>query len=178
MQGFFCFHFLFHNSPVLVTFTVMDRDETLISDCYDLANKSVQKGNHPFGALLLVHDKVLLVAENTVVTEQDVTRHAELNLVRTAVRTLGSQDLSAATLYTSTEPCAMCAGAIYWAGIRSIVYGCSAQKLGEIAGAAFVVPSRELFNYGAEHTQIKGPVLEAPGAQMHRKFWPNYSGNS
>ena len=174
MQGFFCFQ----EDTVSVTFAAMDKDETLISDCYDLANKSVQKGNHPFGALLIVHGKVRLTAENTVVTENDVTRHAELNLVSAAVKTLGQAELSTAILYTSTEPCAMCAGAIYWAGIRNIVYGCSAQKLGDIAGAAFVVPRRELLDHGAEHTQITGPVLEEQGAEMHRNFWSQISGKS
>jgi tRNA(Arg) A34 adenosine deaminase TadA len=174
MQGFFCFQ----EDTVSVTFAAMDKDETLISDCYDLANKSVQKGNHPFGALLIVHGKVRLTAENTVVTENDVTRHAELNLVSAAVKTLGQAELSTAILYTSTEPCAMCAGAIYWAGIRNIVYGCSALKLGEIAGAAFVVPSRELLDHGAQHTQITGPVLEERGAEMHQNFWPRSTESS
>ena len=156
----------------------MDIDKILISDCYELAKKSVQKGNHPFGALLLVKDKVVVRAENTVATENDVTRHAELNLVSAAVKTLSPAELSNAILYTSTEPCAMCAGAIYWAGIRNIVYGCSCEILGEIAGASFVVPSRKLLEYGMQHTVIKGPILEEQGAEMHRQFWPLLTRNN
>jgi len=152
--------------------TCMEQHEKYISVCFELAETSVSKGNHPFGALLLIGETIHLSAENTVITDHDVTRHAELNLVSKAVRTLNPDELSSAILYTSTEPCAMCTGAIYWAGIRNIVFGCSAAKLGEIAGAAFVVPCKDLLEFGQQHTLITGPVLEEQAAAMHQKFWP------
>lgn len=82
-------------------------DECLLLAAIAIAARARKNGNHPFGALLTDGEgRVVLEAENTVVTDSDVTAHAETNLVRSASRTLTSQQLTAATLYTSTEPCA------------------------------------------------------------------------
>lgn len=145
--------------------------ELLIEKTYQLAKNARDKGNHPFGALLVFDGEIILTAENTVNTANDVTRHAELNLISLAAQELDPEILAQAILYTSTEPCAMCAGAIFWAGISNMVYGCSAVVLGEIAGGAFVVPSRDLFKYGNRQIQVTGPVLEDQGAAIHRDFW-------
>ena len=82
------------------------------------------RGDHPFGSLLVVADGRVLEAHNSVVTGVDPTGHAETNLVRPA----GTLDLATritSTLYTNTEPCAMCAGAIYWSGIGRVVFALS-----------------------------------------------------
>lgn len=150
----------------------MSDEEKHITTCYQLAELSVKRGNHPFGALLVIDDQEVARAENTVLTDRDVTRHAELNLVGTVTRNFDPAQLQRAILYTSTEPCAMCSGAIYWSGIRHIVYGCSASALGEIAGATFIVPCRELLAYGCEPSTITGPILPLKGAAIHRNFWP------
>jgi len=145
--------------------------EDYIKKTYALARSAEKKGNHPFGALLVIDDKIALTAENTVFSDHDVTRHAELNLISKASQKLSSELLGQSILYTSTEPCAMCSGAIFWAGISKIVYGCSAGKLGEIAGGAFVVPCRDILIYGQRKIKIIGPVLEQQGAAIHRNFW-------
>ncbi|MFN2233797.1 MAG: nucleoside deaminase [Anaerolineales bacterium] len=151
----------------------MTDHEAFIKKTYQLAQSAQAKGNHPFGALLTVDGKIVLTAENTVITDHDVTRHAELNLVSKATQVLDPATLGRSILYTSTEPCAMCAGAIFWAGISKIVYGCSAVTLGEIAGGAFVVPCRELLKYSRREREISviGPILEDQGAAIHRDFW-------
>src|SRR4051812_39068634 len=83
-----------------------------------VAWRAREHGNHPFGAVLVdTGNQVVLEAENTVVTEQDCTGHAETNLVRLASRRFTPEQLATCTLYTSTEPCAMCAGAIHWSQI-------------------------------------------------------------
>jgi tRNA(Arg) A34 adenosine deaminase TadA len=89
----------------------------------EVAKSAREKGNHPFGAVLADENgEVLLEAENNVVTERDITGHAETNLVREASKDYNQEDLLKCTLYASTEPCPMCAGAIYWSGIdREIV---------------------------------------------------------
>src|SRR5215831_5405116 len=91
-----------------------------------LAHSARAHGNHPFGALLADETgAVLLEAENTVVTERDCTGHAETNLMRLASRRFGQEQLASCTLYTSTEPCAMCAGAIHWGNVGRVVYALS-----------------------------------------------------
>ena len=94
-------------------------EHALVRRAIAVAARARANGNHPFGALLAGPDgKVLAEAENQVVSERDPTRHAELVLVSDVARRWSSDVLAGSTLYTSTEPCAMCAGAIYWAGIR------------------------------------------------------------
>ncbi|MBE2222678.1 MAG: nucleoside deaminase, partial [Anaerolineae bacterium] len=148
--------------------------EPFILQCYDLARQAIANGDHPFGALLVCAGEVVLTAVNTVHSNRDVTQHAELNLVSQAGRLLGYAALAESTLYTSTEPCAMCTGAIFWAGIPTIVYGCSATSLGQIAGGMFVVPSRQLLAKATRPTHIIGPVLEAEGIAIHQTYWPTY----
>lgn len=141
-----------------------------------LARQAVGHGNHPFGALLVdPAGRLVLEAENTVVTERDCTGHAETNLVRNASRELEPQLLAACTLYTSTEPCAMCAAAIFWAGLSRVVFGTSAEQLYEIVGPgepALRLSSRELFERCGRRIEVIGPMLETEASAVHEEFWP------
>lgn len=145
--------------------------EEFISRAYYLARVAQANGDHPFGALLVLDGAVTLECLNTVNTSADATRHPELDILRLAAKKLGKNELKRATLYASTEPCAMCCGAIYWSGISKLVYGCPTEMLGEIAGGSFVVPSRELFFKGKQEIEVIGPVLPEEGAEIHRGFW-------
>lgn len=145
--------------------------EKFMNKAIRLAYSARENGNHPFGALLTHHDEIVLTAVNSVITEQDITHHAELNLISQASRLFAQEQLAEMILYTSTEPCAMCTGAIFWAGVRTVVYGCSAERLGKIAGGSFVVPSRYLFAFGDVETAVIGPILENEAAQVHAGFW-------
>ncbi len=147
------------------------RNERLMRICFELALSAREKGNHPFGALLTLEDNIVLTAENSVFTDHDITGHAEQNLISMASKQMSPALLTNMTLYTSTEPCAMCSGAIYWAGIRAIVYGCSAETLGDIAGGSFVVPCRHIFRYGIDPVTVVGPMLEEEAAAVHAGFW-------
>ena len=138
---------------------------------YCLAREAQANGDHPFSAMLVVDGQVVLECLNTVNTSRDVTRHPELDVLRLATTKLSEADLGKATLYASTEPCAMCSGAIYWSGIARLVYGCPAETLGEIASSSFVVPSRELLSSGKREIEVIGPILPEEGAEIHRGFW-------
>lgn len=146
-------------------------NDDLIKRCYELARDAVAHGNHPFGALLWKDGRVLMEAENTVVTEMDVTGHAELNLVRRASKRLDPEALTGSTLYTSTEPCVMCQGAIYWAGIPRIVYGVAGSSLAELQDASWYVASRDNYRHMHAAIEVTGPVLEDEGMEIHRRFW-------
>jgi tRNA(Arg) A34 adenosine deaminase TadA len=74
-------------------------------------------------------------------------------------------------LYTSCEPCAMCAGKIYWAGIRSIVYALAAEDLAQLAGGSFLVPCRELLAKAAEPVTVIGPLLASEAREVHLGYW-------
>jgi len=152
----------------------MSQHDTYIREAIRLSQQAVEHGNEPFGALLAHNGEVVLRAENTIFTANDVTGHAELNLVREGHRTLGADVLHACTLYTSTEPCAMCAGSIYWAGIKTVVFACTETMLGEIAGeGGLALPCKRVFAHGTAvpPVQVIGPVLEEEAAAVHRSYW-------
>jgi tRNA(Arg) A34 adenosine deaminase TadA len=151
--------------------------ELLIRRALGLASLAREHGNHPFGALLAdAAGDVLLEAENTVVTASDCTGHAELNLVRQACLKLDGDALAAATLYTSTEPCAMCAGAIYWAGVLRVVFGLRESELAALIGTnprnpTLTLPCREVFARGQRPIEVIGPLFEDEARAVHHGFW-------
>lgn len=148
--------------------------EKFIRQAIELAVSARKNGNHPFGALLVDETRqVMITAENTVMTKHDATRHAELNLVQSASQVFSSIALSKATLYTSTEPCVMCCGAIHWAGIPSVVFGCSSKTLARIVKSDdFLFPCRETFKRSKQPSVVViGPVLEAEAIVPHRGYW-------
>ena len=142
-----------------------------------LAAAAREHGNHPFGSLLVDGDaNIVLEAENTVVTGRDCTAHAELNLVRAAVSQFEPEHLAACTLYTSTEPCAMCAGAIFWSGIGRVVFALSSATLGELVddptGAwTLAVSCRDVFEHGGRAVDVQGPLIEDQARLVHEGFW-------
>ncbi|KAF0980061.1 hypothetical protein FDP41_001214 [Naegleria fowleri] len=166
------------------------QDESFMKRAIELSRQACSPShgcNHPFGALLLDHSTqtILLEAENTVITEQDKTKHAELNLCSMASRRFSREYLSEkCTLYTSTEPCIMCSGAIFWVGIGRVVYACSAQKLREIVSrkqkgenektsGSLTLGCHEIFEERSKglKVQVVGPVLEEEAAAVHEEYW-------
>jgi tRNA(Arg) A34 adenosine deaminase TadA len=106
----------------------------------------------------------------------DATGHAELEAVRTASPARPPETLRAATLYSSTEPCAMCAGAIYWSGVGRVVYGLSEARLLALTGShpenpTLALPCREVFARGQRAIEVIGPLLEDEAAAGHAGFW-------
>src|SRR5207247_11279137 len=132
-------------------------------------------GNHPFGALLALDGAVVLTARNTIATDRDPTAHAESNLIADAIRRLTPEQIRRSVLYTSCEPCAMCVGKMYWAGIRSIVFAISVEELTALAGGRFLIPCRELFARAADPVRVVGPLLLDEAREGHLGFWPSKS---
>lgn len=143
----------------------------------DLARQAREHGNHPFGAILVdENNQVLLQAENTVVTNSDCTGHAETNLMRLATRHFSVEKLASCTLYTSTEPCAMCAGAIHWGNVRRVVYALGETELYEIVGPSpdhLMLPCREVFARSQRQVEVEGPAPEVSveARAVHEGFW-------
>ena len=149
----------------------MDVHERLARQAIELARQARSAGNHPFGALLALDGVVVLTAQNTVHSDRDPTAHAETNLVALAIRQLSTEQLRRSVLYTSCEPCVMCAGKIYWAGIRSVVYALAAAELATMAGGDFLVPCREVFGRTAETISVTGPLLQGEAREVHLGYW-------
>ena len=116
----------------------------------------------------------MVTAGNTVGTDRDPTAHAETNLIAAAVRQLTRDQIRRSVVYASCEPCAMCMGKMYWAGVRSFVYALSSEELALMAGRDFLIPCRQLLglSLSVEPMQIVGPMLLEEAREVHRGYWP------
>lgn len=146
-----------------------------------LSEDAAKTGHMPFGAVLAdAEGKILAEAHNQSVVAAkrggsgDVTRHAEMELVRKICAPesgLGPEIRAKCTLYTSTEPCVMCAGAIYWSQVGRVVFGASSEDLVQLSGpGGFDVPLEKLYGMGREGTrkiEIHGPVLSEEAMKIH-----------
>jgi tRNA(Arg) A34 adenosine deaminase TadA len=158
----------------------MNRTEDIdfLRQAIAVADRGKAKGNHPFGAVLVDESgNVVAEAENTFLTDGG-PGHAETNLARLAARTFPAGYLEQCTLYTSVEPCAMCAGTIYWANIGAVVYGMTEHRLLEItAGHAenrtLNLPCTAVFGAGQRQVAVRGPFEELSEeiAEAHQGFW-------
>ena len=152
----------------------MKRDE-LLRRAIEIAANARAHGNHPFGALLTdAQGNILLESENTVNTERDATGHAETNLIRLASQKYSAEELKDCTLYTSTEPCPMCSGAIFWGDVRHVVYALSEEGLYEITGKTpyeLALSCRDVFARGTHSVDVVGPLLEEEARKVHLGFW-------
>lgn len=144
-----------------------------------VAKAAREHGNHPFGAVLVdKNGTTLLSAENTVVSDKDPTAHAELNLLRLASAKYSADELASCTLYASAEPCPMCASALIWSNIRSLVFGLGMHRLyqqfGDTGDAPTLkMPSREIFKVAPWPVKVSGPLLEEEAIEAHANFWQN-----
>jgi tRNA(Arg) A34 adenosine deaminase TadA len=152
-------------------------DLAFLRRTFAVAARARQHGNHPFGALLVDGDgTVLIEMENGFLPERDRTGHAERLLATQAGKACDAPTLARSTLYSSAEPCAMCAGAIYWAGIGRVVYGLSERRLKSITGdhgenPTLDLPCRAVFAAGQRTTEVVGPLIEDEAASLHEDFW-------
>jgi tRNA(Arg) A34 adenosine deaminase TadA len=141
-------------------------DERWLRVAITVARRARSSGNAPFGAVLVsAAGHLLLESENTVLTTRDVTGHAELNAVREATQRFDPETLAGATLYASTEPCPMCAGAIFWAGIGRVVFGLSSARLTAAFDPEQTQPrlslhGHELLSQATRPIVVLGPLLE------------------
>jgi tRNA(Arg) A34 adenosine deaminase TadA len=151
--------------------------ETLLRRCFEVAKAARDTGDHPFGAILVGPDgAVLLQAGNAHGGAHDRTAHAERVLATRASKTYRPPFLADCTMYSSAEPCAMCAGAIYWAGIGRVVYGQAEHTLKAQTGAhpenpSLDLPCRVVFAAGQRPVEVVGPLLEEEAAALQQGFW-------
>lgn len=153
--------------------------EFYLRRCIEISRQARAHGNTPFGALLVDEaGNILLEQENIEITEKICTGHAEAALAARASHLYDRDFLWKCTLYTTAEPCAMCAGAIYWANIGRVVFGMTERRLLSLTGSdqqnpTFDLPCREVFARGQKAIQVIGPVpeVEEQAAQVHQGYW-------
>jgi len=157
---------------------VTEQDLIFLRTAIAMALEARIDGRHPFGALIVDrHGETVAAARNNAVRPGgDPTQHAETLACSQAAKRLAETELAKCTLYSSTEPCAMCAGAIYWTGVGRVVFGLSERGLLELTGShaqnpTLDLPCREVFARGQRKIVVLGPLLENEAAKVHEGFW-------
>ncbi|MBU1174225.1 MAG: nucleoside deaminase [Alphaproteobacteria bacterium] len=153
-------------------------DITFLRRSLAVAAEARAAGNHPFGAVLVDDKGHVLIEAGNEYLHQKGPGHAESIVAREAAMLYEPEVLAQCTLYSAFEPCAMCAGTIYWAGIGAVVFGMTERRLAEMTGAnpenlTMDLPCRVVFEAGQRRTELRGPVpeLEAEIAASHEGFW-------
>ncbi len=161
-----------------MTLTCEELDHTaLLRLAIAESEKAKGEGNHPFASILVGPDgKILMTQHNAYMPDRDMTGHAERVLMTRASTTYPMELLKQCTIYTSAEPCAMCAGAIYWTGLKRAVYGLSESQLKEITGShpenpTLDLPCRIVFEAGQRPVEVIGPMLVEEAAKVHEGAW-------
>lgn len=140
-----------------------DADQEPMRQAIRASQQAVDEGNMPFGATLVATDgRLLWTARNNQVTSGDCTGHAELVLVREARAALGADAVRGGTVYASGEPCAMCSGAMFWAGIRRVVYAASTADIAAaLGGDTLPIRSAEVYAGASPAVLVDGPLQAA-----------------
>ena len=153
-------------------------DERFLRLAFAVAQRARDGGSHPFGCILVdAAGTVVMEQENAYLSEgQDMTAHAERLLATRASKAHRPDELRDHTLYTSAEPCAMCAGAIYWSGIGRVVFGQTEHALKAATGdhaenPTLDLPCRTVFAAGQRRVEVVGPLLEEEAARLQEGAW-------
>ncbi|WP_299236600.1 nucleoside deaminase [Natronomonas sp.] len=140
--------------------------ESHMAEAIELAGDAADRGDRPFGSVLVRDDEIVMRESNRVVTEDDIRRHPELHLAYRARRELDAAARAESVMYTSTEPCPMCSGGIRYAGLGRIVYSVSAGEVVEFTGREPATRADEILDCA-----VVGPVSNAAGRAVHEAYW-------
>ncbi len=154
------------------------RDESHLRAAFRVALRAREEGNLPFGCLIVDGEDNVAVEQGNIglVPVRDATGHAETTAVRRASQRWAPPELASFTLYTSAEPCAMCAGAVYWSGIGRVVFGLRERDLKALTGnhpdnPTMDLPCREVFARGQRKVEVLGPNLEEEALAVFDGYW-------
>jgi tRNA(Arg) A34 adenosine deaminase TadA len=147
----------------------MGSDKIFLMRAIQIASESIDNGGGPFGAVIVNEGKVISEGNNKVVLNCDPTAHAEVMAIRLAASALETHNLDTCTLYTSCEPCPMCLGAIYWSGIKKVVYA-SDRNDAEEAGFSDKLIYEEIALDPAERKISFLRINETGGKEVFRKW--------
>jgi tRNA(adenine34) deaminase len=135
-----------------------------------IAIEESKKGDWPYGAVVVKDGAIIVKGFNTTIRDRDPTAHAELNVIRAAVRAISELSLKGCTLYTSSESCPMCTGAEIWAGVSRVVFGASIQQLIDVGQPQINTSSAALIKTAFINVELTGGVLAAEALKVVRDW--------
>jgi tRNA(Arg) A34 adenosine deaminase TadA len=141
--------------------------ETHVERAIELAREAADRGDEPFGSVLVRGDEVVMEASNRVNTADDIRRHPELDLAMRAAQELTPAERAETVMYTSTEPCPMCAGGLRSTALGRVVYSVGADEVVAFTGGGAPVRSAAILD---GITDVRGPVLNAEGRAVHEGY--------
>jgi tRNA(Arg) A34 adenosine deaminase TadA len=145
-------------------------DEHFMRFAIEASARASERGDGPFGAALTRDGRLIHVAHNNQNSQSDLMGHAEVVLVREVVNLHGKPALEGATVYASGEPCAMCCGAMFWAGITRVVYAAAqADIIDALGGRRLPIQSARVFTGAQPEVTVEGPVLRDAAVAILRR---------
>lgn len=133
----------------------------------ELADQAADEEETPVGAVVVLDGRVIGEGRNQPISSRDPTAHAEIVALRSAAQTIGSHRLDGATLYATMEPCAMCAGALVTARIRTLVFGTRDLRFGAVR-SKFRIADSDILNHRVE--VVEGVLAAQCVARLKRFF--------
>ena len=155
-----------HRDMANANFDDFDHDSHL-RRTFELAREAADRGDKPFGSVLVRDDTVIMTDSNREVSEDDIRRHPELHLASRACRELDPDERAETVMYTSTETCPMCAGGMAKAEFGRVVYSVGSDEIAEFTGNEPSVRSAEILDGVSD---VVGPVLNDEGRRIHEDF--------
>ncbi len=128
-------------------------------DFMRLALEEAKKGDAPYGAVIVKDNQVVALAHNTVKRDSDPSAHAEINVIRNLTAQLQNPSLEGYTIYTTGEPCPMCATACVWTGISEIIYGASIEDLVSVNQSQINISCEEIIAKSFRKIKVQRGVL-------------------
>lgn len=133
-----------------------------------LALAEAKEGDAPYGAVIVKDNQVMAVAHNTVSRDNDPSAHAEINAIRSLTAKLKNPSLEGYSIYTTGEPCPMCATACVWSGLSEIVYGVSIQDLISANQSQINISCEEVIAKSFRKIKVKKGVLKIECLQLFK----------
>lgn len=154
------------------------QDLVYLKETIRISIEAREQGNHPFGALLVDPQGEIVIRSGNTYLEDKGIGHAEMNVARKAALQYDASYLNNCTLVTSVEPCCMCAGGTYWAGIGTVVFGITEERLAKLTGdnpenLTMDLSCRSIFAAGQREIVVRGPFqeIEPSIVAAHEGFW-------
>ena len=136
-------------------------------EAFEFAREAVARGDEPFGSVLVHDDTVIMAESNRVRTETDIRHHPELHLAYRACKEYDVDERASMVMYTSTEPCPMCAGGMVTAGFGRLVYSVGSDEIAAFTGHEPTVRSAEILDGVSD---VVGPLLNEEGRRIHQEY--------
>lgn len=149
----------------------MEQHIKFMKEALKLAQRAMDNGDEPFGAILVKDNIIVATSENSIMSMSDPTKHAELKLISDYTQKMQIRDLSEYTMYTSCEPCFMCSGATVWAHLGCLVYSASSSDLNAIIDEKLFSSSEIVYEHSHHQPKVVKNVLQDEGITILKSYF-------